>query len=296
MIENKRIRNVDLHLTGIQHGAIFYIAKKVSEVEQDKLRIIGLPNNLQAGIKILGRSIGPVSRFNVNGKEIPIKTLPKETCYREICVKDWHGYYHYVDIPYKRFPRQVINAPEAEFFIQEINNEFVIISEQLTHTAENEEYNRHVINLFLEYFKNCEILNSEQQIAFQDIPTRRVNWEILPVGEYPWSRLPSDGIKLHGPMQRLRQRHTFESINRYHPESIAVGTGGFRGYVVFGFPSKNIFLLEHLLNGNATYVFENNWEQFSQLSKGEILNNHLQRKRIIHRNGWENEIRRLLSI
>lgn len=295
MIENKRVRNVDMHLTGIHHGSTFYIAKKVSEVEQDKLKTIGLPTNLRTGIKILGRSIGSVSRYNVNGKEIPIKTLPKETRYREICIKDWHGNYHYVDIPYQRYHRQIIDAPETEFFIKEINNDLFVISEQLTHTSEKEEYNRHVINLFLEYFGNCDILNSQQQIAFQDIPIRRVNWEILPAGDYPWSRIPSDGIKLHGPMQRLRQRYTFESINKYHPESIAIGTGGFRGYVVFGFPSKNIFLLEHLLNGNATYVFENNWEQFSQLSKGEILNSHLQRERIIHRDGWEREINKLLS-
>ena len=65
MIENKRVRNVDIHLTGIHHGSTFYIAKKVSEVEQDKLKTIGLPTNLRPGIKILGRSIGPVSRYNV---------------------------------------------------------------------------------------------------------------------------------------------------------------------------------------------------------------------------------------
>ena len=35
--------------------------------------------------------------------------------------------------------------------------------------------------------------------------------------------------------------------------------------------------------------------KFSQLSKGEILNSHLQRERIIHRDGWEREINKLLS-
>ena len=104
MIENKRVRNVDMHLTGIHHGSTFYIAKKVSEVEQDKLKTIGLPTNLRPGIKILGRSIGPVSRYNVNGKEIPIKTLPKETRYREICIKDCfkravHGDGHRISYP-----------------------------------------------------------------------------------------------------------------------------------------------------------------------------------------------------
>ena len=45
----------------------------------------------------------------------------------------------------------------------------------------------------------------------------------------------------------------------------------------------------------GTYVFEDDWEQFSQLTKAEIIQNSLVKKRIEHRSGWEAEIRRLLS-
>ena len=53
--------------------------------------------------------------------------------------------------------------------------------------------------------------------------------------------------------------------------------------------------MENVIYGNATYVFEDDWEQFSQLTKAEIIQNSLVKRRIEHRSGWEAEIRRLLS-
>lgn len=47
--------------------------------------------------------------------------------------------------------------------------------------------------------------------------------------------------------------------------------------------------------GNATYIFENDWEQFSRLTKAEIIQNNLEKGRIEHRSGWENEINKILS-
>ncbi|MEI7563256.1 MAG: hypothetical protein WCJ39_06470 [bacterium] len=38
-------------------------------------------------VKFLPNIVGPVSRFNAEGKEVPQKQLPKETCFRE---QEWH--------------------------------------------------------------------------------------------------------------------------------------------------------------------------------------------------------------
>jgi hypothetical protein len=46
---------------------------------------------------------------------------------------------------------------------------------------------------------------------------------------------------------------------------------------------------------NATYVFEQNWERLSQLSKAEILDRDLQKDRLIHREGWPEKIHTLLG-
>ena len=76
---------------------------------------------------------------------------------------------------------------------------------------------------------------------------------------------------------------------------IAQGRGGFSGYIVFGFPRKNLYVLESLYYGNATYVFRENWEKLSQLSKAVILSGNLQTARIVHQPGWEKEVRHLLD-
>jgi hypothetical protein len=58
---------------------------------------------------------------------------------------------------------------------------------------------------------------------------------------------------------------------------------GFNGYIVFGYADLGLFVLESLEHGNATYVFGQDWEQLSALTKKEILHGGLQEERIIHR-------------
>ena len=57
---------------------------------------------------------------------------------------------------------------------------------------------------------------------------------------------------------------------------------------------KNLFVVENPLYGNATYVFDNNWEEFSKLSKSDVINNNLMKYRYEHRLGWESNIDNLL--
>lgn len=244
---------------------------------------------------MLCRVMGPVSKRNVYGVSIPQKNLPKETVYHEACIQDWHGEYHYIDIPYKRYPRKHIKPICEELTVIAIRGELFLISRKLEHSHSYENINRHIINLFLEYFGDCEVLNDKLEKAMQNIPISRVNWEILPEGEYPWDRIKEAGIVSSRPKKALRQKHTFEFINQYNPSEITVGIGGFHGYVVFSFPDKEISVFEHLLYGNATYIFDKDWKTLSQLSKGEILHAGLEKNRIIHREGWEHNIRKILN-
>lgn len=89
--------------------------------------------------------------------------------------------------------------------------------------------------------------------------------------------------------------YRLERVNRYQPKFVAIGRAGFRGYVIFGFPEKNLYVLESAYIGNATYVFAENWEELSKRTKAEILSESLQLRRIIHRDGWDSEIDRLLE-
>lgn len=291
----KYIINANKHLTGIAQGEVFYVGKKLSEIENSQLLGIGFPSEISEGISLLGRAIGPVSRRNVYGSHVKLKHLPKETLYRDVCVKDWHGNYHYVDIPYQRYKRNHIPAPEVELHVRSINDQLYILSDQLLKNDDRQEYNKHIINLFLEYFGSFEILDGNMQSTFHELPVHRVNWEILPPGDYPWEHIPSEGIKLTGKNNKIRQQHIYDHIYRHSPSSITIGRGGLSGYIAFDFQEKGFVLLEHISYGNATYVFDNNWEQYSQLTKREIISGDLQRSRIIHREGWEHAIDSLFN-
>jgi hypothetical protein len=296
MIDKRRIRNVDTYLLGIKKGDKFYIAKKASEVKPDLLKDIGFTLPLEEGVRILAKAKGPVSRFNVNGSFERLKHLPKETKTRLAYLKDWHGNYHLVDIPYHRYQRKPIPAPEIELSVHKKDEEFLIVSDLLQFTENDEALNRHAVNLFLEYFGDCEILDENKNTAFKEIPVRRVNWEILPKGDYPWGHISIRDFKERGENKEKLQRYTYDTIVNYKPESLTVGTGGFRGYIAFHFPSKHIFLLEHFKYGNATYVFdEEKWADFSQLTKSQIINGHLEKKRIEHHEGWDREINKILK-
>ena len=70
---------------------------------------------------------------------------------------------------------------------------------------------------------------------------------------------------------------------------------GFNGYVIMGFTKKNLYLLESAYYGNATYIFDEDWRDLSKMTKAKILNENLQKDRIIHREGWEENIKELLN-
>ncbi len=74
-----------------------------------------------------------------------------------------------------------------------------------------------------------------------------------------------------------------------------MGRAGFDGYVIFGFPQKNLFVLENVHSDNATYVFEEDWAELSQMTKAQILSHDLHKDRLIHRRGWPAKVRRLLD-
>ena len=126
---------------------------------------------------------------------------------------------------------------------------------------------------------------------------RRVNWQILPEGEIVWERVNKfagniqDSKELAGQLQKYR----FTTIIKHRPDEFYYGNGGFHGYLVFVFRKKNLVLMENMIYGNATYVFRDNWEELSKLSKAEIINNNLLEKRLVHRRSWSKQIMSILK-
>jgi hypothetical protein len=301
IIKQTRIRNVDTHLSHIKDGESFYIAlSDVGNFTEDLIKI-GFTSDLEVGEKILPKSIGNITNFNANGKHNKLTDEPMEEAYyqRLWIWTDWGGYEHskIVDIPYKRYPREFIKPPSEELSIVETSeNEKFLVSDKFQKGEDNETV-KHVVNMFLEIFGLCLILDEDLE-RFQVPEIKKLNWEILPQGEYPWEDVEehvkeSIGRAPEGKKPVIEDR--VKTITNHNPNYLAIGKGGFDGYWVFGFEDEEIFILENTNYGNATYIFDDNWETYSQLTKKEILTGDIQKDRIIHREGWHDNINKLFN-
>lgn len=307
IIKQKRIRNIHRHLKQIPRGNGIIFGISGLDRFTDEIQNIGFTKSMSIGESVLPPgTFGTISQFNADGKYHIHRDKPKETTYRmaEWHWMEWRGRYDsqerskIVDIPYKRYPRTFVSPPSVEFTLVQSANEIpLVIGPLLTYTEDNTPLLTHIVNLFLEIFGECQIF-TEKLEAFVTVPVRRLNWNVLPMGKRPWEKLYPEIrpiIQREPEGNRPVIKNRFAKVNSYNPEFIAVGHAGFQGYIVFGFPDRNLYILESTQTNNATYVFNEDWERLSQMTKAEILNNALQTDRIIHRKSWYQRVGTLLN-
>jgi hypothetical protein len=305
LIQKRRIKNLNLYLAHVPAGSSVVIGVKDPGRFTGVLKKLGFTSEMEPGETVLPAPVGPISNFNAVGKSRVHRDQPMETAYRmaDWHWQEWHGRYDrverskIVDIPYKRFPRTFIEPPSIELQISATTQgERVVTSPPIDYVAEQESLLVHVINLFLEVFRECSVFTQELgEIIIA--PVKNLNWRVLPPGRWPWEKLREE----IGPLvQRARVgnramiEYRLETINRYEPDFVAVGQAGFQGYVGFGFTEKDLYVFESIYTGNATYVFDERWERLSRMTKAEILDQGLQTARIIHRSKWASRIHSLL--
>lgn len=298
LITKSRINAIEKYIEPFKNEEGVYVATVIdTERKEQVLKRIGFPAIDFTGIKLIPGVVGPVSCFNARGRDVPLMDLPKEKYYRDAYIQDWHGNYHYVDIPGKRYQRKHINAPDQEISLITIGERNYAISDFLPNTQEGRELIKHVVNLFLELFGECEILDKNRCPEVAAAKLRRANWQILPEGEIVWERVNQilGGGQRQNALVGQLQRFRFKTIIQYEPDLVYYGNGGFQGYLVFIFKRKNLALMENMMYGNATYVFGEDWEALSKLSKAEIIKHDFQEKRLVHRRNWPRQIKDLLG-
>lgn len=304
LIRQKRIRNLFRHLPAEYEGKSLHVALTNPDRHVEVLLGAGLPPVLSDGDTILPAINGPISRFNAEGKNRIRRDLKKETVYRQI---EWtwtekHGNqeversdFRYV--PYERYPREFIPPPSVELQVRRDVTGQLLVTSPAAVWAGTADVLLHSINLYLEIFGEATILDQDLG-AILKAEVRRLNWSVLPAGQHPWPKLQGMLQPVISRAKAGKQgviRHRLEVINARTPDFVAVGHGGFAGYLVFGFPAKNVFVLESILYGNATYVFEQNWEALSQMTKADVLAGRLQKQRIIHAEGWAEAVNDMLD-
>jgi len=298
IIAKSRIRNLSRYLDSISTGENIIVG--IKDIERFPKAIAQLDFDITSEdgtTKLPSTCFGPISKFNAEGDYLIHKDKPKEIAYREQwwTLEDWGGYEHsgYTHIPYERYPRTKILPPGVEITVTTDNmNQKILLTERVTYEERNYELILHIINLFLEIFGECNIMKPNLE-PFWNPKIQRLNWNILPKGEMPWEKLEpklKPIVKKQSESNQAVYNKRFKNINDYKPNFVAIGQGGFYGYVVFGFPQKNLYILESTYSGNATYVFGDDWKTLSQMTKADILNNDLHKDRLIHREGWEGKL------
>lgn len=234
-IFKKRIRNLETNLRGIASGETVVVAFPADRAKPNRLIQLGFTAGIEPGETVLPTVIGPVTRYNAEGRYIIHRDQPKETCYRQV---EWswterHGQdtverTDVKDVPYQRYPRTPVPPPAIELTIAERDGSKLIVTPEFEVDYGNPDRLRDAINVVLEAFGSCQILRQDLE-PVTVVANRSLNWEILPQGRMPWEQLKpalesilSTQTKGNLPVVE----HRLETVNRHSPDFVAVGRGG----------------------------------------------------------------------
>lgn len=180
--KKSRINSVDKYFANIAEDKEVYVSVPADENNIDLLKMDGCLD----GTCVVPQPIGPVTRFNLYGKELIHKEMEKEhrEIERDYHIVDWHGTDHYGTCFQNRmcYPKEYIFPPLSRI----IRDSGKLRSELLTKA--DVELLKHTINMFLEVFGYCEIVDKDENPIGQKIKIKEVSWRILPHGKYPWER------------------------------------------------------------------------------------------------------------
>jgi hypothetical protein len=123
---------------------------------------------------------------------------------------------------------------------------------------------------------------------------QRVDWEILPPGsaDHVLKRLAAG--KSATPERLKVAEERLRVLDRLGHDGYILGTGKFTRYFGIRFGDR-LVAPENLEYGNALYVFQQDWERLSQLSRSDLIKRRDPGvHRIPHVLGWQSVVRKLL--
>lgn len=145
------------------------------------------------------------------------------------------------------------------------------------------------INLLNENIHDVDILSvNEEENANLALETETVDWELLPIGDRDLKTIlrTKFGKNFHNNSKNDDSISFFSNLKLPIDHYIS-GTGSFERY--FGMCFQNgVVVLEDFHYGNATYVFNKNWEELSKMSRTELMHlNSSDIERITHNRNWK---------
>lgn len=299
-LEQARINRLGRRFAHLNRHADIYVYL-ASENMAEEFQSVGLDAAAEDGDAVLPPIVGSISFFNAEGSWIVHADQPKES--RVVGQRIWRwrefrGRYDSVerertiDIERDCYPRTFVEPPAVEMVAATVEGRRRLVS--AVPADSDDTLLIHTINLYLESFGVCEVSNDPQERPAPEL--RRVNWRILPEGDDPWDRARSAvrNRNLDSADSETIILDRQDHICSFGPNEIFVGRGGFDDYLAYIFEERGVVVLESVTRGNAIYVFERNWENFSQLTKREIIQNDLHLQRIVHATGWKQRFAQLM--
>ena len=242
---------------------------------------------------------GRYSKYNLNGRVIILRHLPKVKASYSAEVPnfgDWSKGSHDITWTREVFPRkqQLPKFLNINIEIIEQNDSIFTFKFSLDTILSKSDDNfmddlLYHCNVFQENIGLCDIFAADSTNS-QYIDTLYVDWELLP----PGSKNSSENIKaitgtIRNPSPDLEaeikeRMEFFETLNL---QCYIRGKNKFNLY--FGAILQNgLVILENVRYGNAIYIFKRDWEEFSKLSRTQLLNIQSEDiTRVVHNSNWK---------
>jgi hypothetical protein len=270
-------------------------------IDDSLISLLGLDSQPVVGDSFVPAAMGKATDYNANGRIVIRKDLPKvnETRSSWRRWQDWHGQEHSgIQIrSYEVYPRELVQPPSEYLTVLPAPGGLALCSRPITFSEEPSDKVLHIVNLFLEIFGKFEVFDDAVELSAATV-VKRLNWKLLPPGKYPFARTIealSGFLATLDDSDRPVVQDRIKAITKFEPDFLAVGLGGFKDYVVFGFTGKDRYVLESPRLGNATYVFDKNWPELSTKTKKEILDGSLHEARVIHGHRWHRDIAAIVT-
>lgn len=248
-------------------------------------------------------SWGRYSKYNIKGRTIIRKDLPKVTTDIPYELQDWGGYWH--TGTYQRFVYQR-EFWEPKFLnleftpIKQMGTDFLVkISVEGILNKAQKDFEFELLyrcNLLQECAGNCDIYAA--QCTKEDyMKIAYIDWEIFPPGELSLDKLYESIPNNTQKPSKEEFKDRLETILKANPVEMIHGAGQFRSYIGAKFANGKV-AFENSYWGNALYVVHKNWEEISKQSRSELMRLDPTKRdftRIVHNKKWKDNFFRAIK-
>jgi hypothetical protein len=246
------------------------------------------------------REIGRFSRWNIDGRKVPLRDRPKETvsfCHESPNFGDYAKGSHQVCFDREIWQKETRFAKSLEIALEGVGGQVAFkITEALVPSAPNFERDLlESINILQENV-GCAEVHPAGADAAAFAGSIRVTWELLPVGtREEMVKAVEERVGRGGRPVPNTVRERIEAFHALGPRNIITGASGFSRYIGAQI-EDDLVVLENPIHGNAVYILGSDWEEVSQRSRIDLLRDETAHyDRVVHRDGWQTRLRDIVD-